>query len=360
MPDRAAKFVSAIFASVLAGASLVAISPDAAPAADDCLAAPKAETPEGSHWYYRIDHATKRHCWYLRAEGEKLSQAVPPNSSGSAKPVAATAQIPLQPSVADAHAELPAQTSIEPANRNNGLVPALPADPAVSEDGAAGADAQQSVVASRWPDPSAASSTVSPQPATSQAAANAQPEPQSDSPQSIVSIRFSAIRFSGSSAARGCRGSTRRGGFVARLARVAPDAAGRHDRRAGARGHHRKRRSQSRRCAAHGPCEPRQDMAIDRSRQHRAAGSPGRRCRPPPAPLPARPRSSGRAERQGCRIFRPAVEAGPQLDHAPAACYFSSCRCSSRTNVVKPVRRSRFSRSAFRIDCTSANASSIS
>ena len=137
MPNRTAKFVSAIFASVLAGASLVAISPDAAPAADDCLAAPKAETPEGSHWYYRIDHATKRHCWYLREEGEKLSQAAPPNSSGSAKPVAAKAQIPLQPSVADAHAELPAQTSIEPANRNNGLVPALPADPAVSEDGAA-------------------------------------------------------------------------------------------------------------------------------------------------------------------------------------------------------------------------------
>src|ERR1700716_3392238 len=36
--------------------------------------------------------------------------------------------------------------------------------------------------------------------------------------------------------------------------------------------------------------------------------------------------------------------------------YFSSCRCSSRTNVVRPVRRSRFSRSAFRIDCTSAKA----
>jgi hypothetical protein len=184
MPDRAAKFVSAIFASVLAGATLVAVSHDAARAADDCLAAPKAETPEGSHWYYHIDRATNRHCWYLRAEGEKLSQTVPPNSSDSAKPVAPTALVPLQPSVADAHAELPAQTGIEPANRNNGLVPAMPANAAVSEDKAPGADAQPSVVASRWPDPSAASSTVSPQPATSQTAANAQPEPQSDSSQS--------------------------------------------------------------------------------------------------------------------------------------------------------------------------------
>ena len=41
-----------------------------------------------------------------------------------------------------------------------------------------------------------------------------------------------------------------------------------------------------------------------------------------------------------------------------SADYFSSCCCSLRTNVVSPVRRSRLSRSAFRIDCTSAKASS--
>jgi hypothetical protein len=70
MPDRTAKFVFAIFASVLAGASLAGLSLNAVRAADDCLTAPKAETPEGSHWYYRIEHGTKRHCWYLRAEGE--------------------------------------------------------------------------------------------------------------------------------------------------------------------------------------------------------------------------------------------------------------------------------------------------
>ena len=38
--------------------------------------------------------------------------------------------------------------------------------------------------------------------------------------------------------------------------------------------------------------------------------------------------------------------------------YFSSWRCRLRTNSVRPVRRSRLSRSALRIDCTSANASS--
>ena len=181
MPDRAAKFVAAILVSVLAGASLGAVTPDAARAADDCLAAPKGETPEGSHWYYRIDRTSKRHCWYLRGEGEKLSQTAEPNSSGAAKPVAAA---PMQRSVADAHAEWPQQTSIEPPRRRDGQLPALPANPAVSQDNAAGADAPPSVVASRWPDSPAASPAVSPQPAADQLAANTQPGSQLASPQS--------------------------------------------------------------------------------------------------------------------------------------------------------------------------------
>ena len=191
MPDRAAKFVSAIFASVLAGASLAAISLNAARAADDCLAAPNAETPAGGHWYYRIDRATKRHCWYLRTEGETLPQAAAPNSapdsSAAAKPVAPIAAAPMQRSVADAHAELPAQTNIEPPKRNSGLAPAMPANPAVSEASKAtapDANAPQSVVASRWLDPSAMSSTLHPPPAPSQTAANVPPAPQTDSPQS--------------------------------------------------------------------------------------------------------------------------------------------------------------------------------
>ena len=37
--------------------------------------------------------------------------------------------------------------------------------------------------------------------------------------------------------------------------------------------------------------------------------------------------------------------------------YFSSCCCKPRTNSVRPTRRKRLSRSALRIDCTSAKAS---
>ena len=84
MQNRTAKFVSAIFASLLAGTPLTTVSHGAVPAADDCLSKPKGLAPEGSHWYYRIDRATKRHCWYLGDQREKLSR--PGHKSGSRSP----------------------------------------------------------------------------------------------------------------------------------------------------------------------------------------------------------------------------------------------------------------------------------
>jgi hypothetical protein len=41
-------------------------------AADECIAKPNAPAPQGSHWYYRVDRASKRQCWYLGAEGAKV------------------------------------------------------------------------------------------------------------------------------------------------------------------------------------------------------------------------------------------------------------------------------------------------
>src|SRR5260370_40921 len=86
MQTRTAKFVSAIFASLLAGMPLTTVSHGAVPAADDCLSKPKGLAPEGSHWYYRIDRASKRHCWYLGDQREKLSHAKPQNSAPIADP----------------------------------------------------------------------------------------------------------------------------------------------------------------------------------------------------------------------------------------------------------------------------------
>ena len=86
MSKRSAKFVAALFVSVLAGANLATLTDLRAQAAtaDDCLTAPKGATSPGSHWYYRIDRATKRQCWYLREESDKASdkstRATPPVS----------------------------------------------------------------------------------------------------------------------------------------------------------------------------------------------------------------------------------------------------------------------------------------
>jgi hypothetical protein len=129
------KFAPALFAGVVAGANLAAMTDlraqvlsTAAEAAtqapqagaDSCLSAPKGATPSGSHWYYRIDRVTKRQCWYLREESDtaddKFARAAPPASAPAATspPAAASAaEEPASPqqrtitrkSIADARAE---------------------------------------------------------------------------------------------------------------------------------------------------------------------------------------------------------------------------------------------------------------
>ena len=165
MPNRTAKFVSAVFASLLAGAPLATVSHSAAGAVDDCLSGPKGQTPQGAHWYYHIDHATKRHCWYLA--DEHAPQSATPNSSASTKPVPQAAEATIQQSVANARAELPAQARIEPPNRSD-VAPALSADAVRPTDngGAATPEAPslRSVVASRWPDSYGAEPSTDPLP----------------------------------------------------------------------------------------------------------------------------------------------------------------------------------------------------
>ncbi len=171
MPNRSARFVSAIFASILAGAPLTTTSHSETVAADDCLAGPKGPTPAGSHWYYRIEHPTKRHCWYLREEGDKLSQTAPQTTSPSARLPPPEAEPAMQQSVANAHAELPAQSY-----RNGTPNPALPTNVAGLNDAlranASDANGPLSVVASRWPEPSGETPASVPRPPTGNVAAN--------------------------------------------------------------------------------------------------------------------------------------------------------------------------------------------
>jgi hypothetical protein len=160
-----------IVASLCAGAFLIAsLNMTPALAADECLAAPKGETPEGGHWYYRIEHPSNRHCWHLRGEGDAQAQSAPSNSPTAAKQAAPKQDAAMPGSVANARAELtsPQAPLDQDTPANTGQVPAaasaanidnaLPANPPNT-------DMLRSVVASRWPDQLSATASAAPPPA---------------------------------------------------------------------------------------------------------------------------------------------------------------------------------------------------
>jgi hypothetical protein len=179
MPNRTAKLVSVIFAGVVAGTAIATLA--GAARADDCLAAPKETASGGGHWYYRIDHATKRHCWYLREENEKLTQTAPPNSSRPALPIAPKPESATRRSISDAHAELPTPGGIEPLKKDASPFTAIPPAAGIGTV-APDTGAPQSVIASRWPDSSDVSSAVTPEATqlTADALSNAAAAPPAD------------------------------------------------------------------------------------------------------------------------------------------------------------------------------------
>ena len=63
---------SAAMASGIAVSSFMFVpTGSAAPAADNCLTAPNAPAPQGSHWYYRLERGTQRKCWRLVQKDQK-------------------------------------------------------------------------------------------------------------------------------------------------------------------------------------------------------------------------------------------------------------------------------------------------
>ena len=147
-------------------------------AADDCLAEPNGPTPQGQHWYYRIDHANNgRQCWYLRAETgpvQKKSRQTEPNSSKAmaqaipapTRPTAPAAETPLKENTAPAAAPIPwlnVQRLPEPIPLVQPVTQQKPAAQTRS-DGAAAVATSGSAVPEREIDPPAA---VPNRPATS-------------------------------------------------------------------------------------------------------------------------------------------------------------------------------------------------
>jgi hypothetical protein len=56
--------IKAACAGLLVAASMLGTN-QAARAADDCLTGPNRQPGPGGHWYFHLDRATDRKCWYL-------------------------------------------------------------------------------------------------------------------------------------------------------------------------------------------------------------------------------------------------------------------------------------------------------
>jgi hypothetical protein len=185
MKKTSAKFVSAIFVSILASSTLMA-APEGEKAADTCLLGPSA-SPPGGHWYYRVDRANKRNCWYLRQERERVARK-PADEDSRRTEQAAVPAPPKKPvaqrSISDARAELPPpQPSSEQDTKVAATqrIPAAPVEAPRADNnqraGTSDANLLSTAVASRWPDPLAATPSAAPPPAPATRVAETQSQP---------------------------------------------------------------------------------------------------------------------------------------------------------------------------------------
>jgi hypothetical protein len=96
MPRRIGS-VAPLFATLLLASAVPFLTSHPARGAEECLAAPRVGTPPGRHWYYRVDRAKGRKCWYLGAAGLKTRQAAPHEARQPAAPVEPTAAVETLP-----------------------------------------------------------------------------------------------------------------------------------------------------------------------------------------------------------------------------------------------------------------------
>jgi hypothetical protein len=66
-------------------------------AADDCLAGPDRPPAPGGHWYYHLDHASDRKCWYLVEPEARAPTAEAVPSQPALQPQPQPQQSPQQP-----------------------------------------------------------------------------------------------------------------------------------------------------------------------------------------------------------------------------------------------------------------------
>jgi len=146
MSGRTTRVAPALLATLVACVAMTPAALRAEPAAaqgssDDCLAKPNGAAPAGSHWFYRVERASGRRCWHLRAQAGQADSADAKADQGEP---AATPAVP-------APAGRPTATSPEP-QANSGDEAQSAAAP-VAPPPAAPAD---------WPSAPAPSQTATP------------------------------------------------------------------------------------------------------------------------------------------------------------------------------------------------------
>jgi hypothetical protein len=207
MSNVPAKIASVLFVTAAIGLGAVAAGlPDyTAKAADGCLKEPEGATPQGKHWYYRIERGTGRKCWYMRDEGDQAARADEAEAPPSAKPAPRRQDLATTRSIADAHAEISTRTRIVDEATpsvwpNPPVAAAAPAAPATAADN----DAGNPQVASRWPqtpgaapaDPSTAPAEQAPE--ASLMVADAQSDTAADPAQQPPPMSVPPVRKTGS------------------------------------------------------------------------------------------------------------------------------------------------------------------
>jgi len=202
MTSRATSLVLGTVTCMIAGGSMVTMHLGSAGAADECLAAPRKETPAGQHWYFKFDRSTKRRCWYLNDAGEAVAHAAKSRPARRAASVAEQGgQNPPSHPPADALAEWP-QARAADTLRNEDTTIAAPTeaphaveadDSAQQTPASAAAETPQSAVAARWPESASVASSVNEPAPASVAVASATPDAAPDAAATTVAAPGVAV-----------------------------------------------------------------------------------------------------------------------------------------------------------------------
>jgi len=91
----------AVASCLLAG--LLTVSSSVTAGAAECLSAPNGQSGPGTHWRYRIRHATGERCWYLKRVGE----------AARSRPTSESAATPRTPRSGSSEPAAPAEAATE-------------------------------------------------------------------------------------------------------------------------------------------------------------------------------------------------------------------------------------------------------